>query len=489
MKRNLKILVSGFLLFSLMASSFLQAPIPAQATNLSLTWQDAGVPDTRWFGDGTADTYVINTAEELAGLAQLMNRADAMELTQGFEGRVVLLNNDIDLSGRLWIPIGYEEVFSYRFFKGEFLGNAHTIRGMTVHTSDQAGLFHRLQKANIAYFSLAEVSLQGTTFVGALASEVIESTVIDVFVDGSVIGSGDGTGGLIGLMESTIISNSAFQGEVIGTNFVGGLVGQSILSTDASGFNLINESSFKGTVSGLGPAGGFVGGSIGGLGILNSAVQAAIQVARSEAGGFVGLANQAAFDNVIFEGEIEGAFGLGGVVGFLEQGAIRVARVNANIKAYSKETSQSGGLAGSAYASTFNEFVVEGTLEGDAGALGGVVGFAKNIDMDDFEVKTTITTSVYGAGLLAGYLEDGYISNGDLRAATVISDFPTPLMANSTRVELNNVLYDTDTVLINPFGESSTSDSVLMTLGIGMLISLVTSALWLIKKKKIKKEA
>lgn len=36
-------------------------------------WQDAGNYSIAWYGDGTASTYTINTAADLAGLAKLVN--------------------------------------------------------------------------------------------------------------------------------------------------------------------------------------------------------------------------------------------------------------------------------------------------------------------------------------------------------------------------------------------------------------------------------
>ena len=61
--------------------------------------------DVSWYEANSADvTFTIKTAEELAGLAKLVN--DGTEL---FEGKTVRLGKDINLSGNVWTAIGCYE--------------------------------------------------------------------------------------------------------------------------------------------------------------------------------------------------------------------------------------------------------------------------------------------------------------------------------------------------------------------------------------------
>lgn len=61
-----------------------------------------GTADTSWYtGHETESEYHITTAEQLAGLAQLINTG-----TITFEGKTVYLDNDLDLDKREWISIG-----------------------------------------------------------------------------------------------------------------------------------------------------------------------------------------------------------------------------------------------------------------------------------------------------------------------------------------------------------------------------------------------
>lgn len=85
------------------------------------------------------NTYTISTAEELAGLSYLTNRAEDLV---DFEGKTIVLANDIDLfntSGSTrsallpWTPI--------EGFKGTFDGKGHKISRMYVSVDYIAGLF------------------------------------------------------------------------------------------------------------------------------------------------------------------------------------------------------------------------------------------------------------------------------------------------------------------------------------------------------------
>lgn len=55
--------------------------------------------NTLWYNEEKS-VFKINNAEELAGLAKLVNSGN------DFKNKVILLNSDIDLGGHAWIPIG-----------------------------------------------------------------------------------------------------------------------------------------------------------------------------------------------------------------------------------------------------------------------------------------------------------------------------------------------------------------------------------------------
>ena len=71
-------------------------PMTAFAEGTSVDNWD-GTADTSWYTSAPdASEYHISTAEQLAGLAQLVNDKTA---SVSFEGKTIYLDNDLDLSG------------------------------------------------------------------------------------------------------------------------------------------------------------------------------------------------------------------------------------------------------------------------------------------------------------------------------------------------------------------------------------------------------
>ena len=112
-------------------------PQEPQETQDAKTWGDKA--DTSWYVHETESEYHIKTAEELAGLAQLVN-ADPGKTN--FAGKTIYLDNDIDLSGHEWISIGTVLGGDYPeySFCGVFDGQGHVISNLYSHESDIKGV-------------------------------------------------------------------------------------------------------------------------------------------------------------------------------------------------------------------------------------------------------------------------------------------------------------------------------------------------------------
>mgnify|MGYP000459472738 FL=1 len=83
-----------------LAAENTQEPTEPQETQDTETWGDKA--DTSWYTSAPgASEYHISTAEQLAGLAQLVNTAPG---TTNFAGKTFYLDNDIDLSGHWYCP-------------------------------------------------------------------------------------------------------------------------------------------------------------------------------------------------------------------------------------------------------------------------------------------------------------------------------------------------------------------------------------------------
>ena len=120
-----------------LAAENTQEPTEPQETQDTETWGDKA--DTSWYTSASgASEYHISTAEQLAGLAQLVNTAPG---TTNFAGKTFYLDNDIDLSGHEWISIGTVLGGDYPeySFCGVFDGQGHVISNLYSHESDIKG--------------------------------------------------------------------------------------------------------------------------------------------------------------------------------------------------------------------------------------------------------------------------------------------------------------------------------------------------------------
>ena len=105
-------------------------------------WSDSAVTD--WYTENPDQTsYTISTAEQLAGLAKLVNEgvasAEGTSTPVTFEDVTITLGSNIDLSGKEWTPIGNGSRLSSisigDSFDGTFIGGNNTITGLTISTT------------------------------------------------------------------------------------------------------------------------------------------------------------------------------------------------------------------------------------------------------------------------------------------------------------------------------------------------------------------
>ena len=105
------------------------------------SWDGASIAAVEPNAEGI---YEISTAEQLAGLAALVN--GTAKDTEGnpiaavnFSGKTIKLTADIDLGNQAWTPIGNGNS-SFAFF-GTFDGDGYTISGLNVPDTNAPGLF------------------------------------------------------------------------------------------------------------------------------------------------------------------------------------------------------------------------------------------------------------------------------------------------------------------------------------------------------------
>ena len=252
-------LVLALCLSLLPVTAFAEEGENEDSTTTVDTWD--GTADTSWYTDHKTDTYYhFTTAEQLAGLAQLVNDKTA---SVSFEGKTIYLDNDLNLSGSQWTPIGNGDNF-VRHFAGTFDGQHHKIMNLYHHyTGDELvrnGLFGVVSDGgtlkNLLVIDADIASNDGSLLAGILADWVNGGTVENCYTSGKIENNvGDKmVGGLIGQCTwSTQVKGCASDATVISTesdedhvDTVGGLIGQWENSADSSS---ITDCWFGGSVS------------------------------------------------------------------------------------------------------------------------------------------------------------------------------------------------------------------------------------------------
>lgn len=261
-KKHWKGLLSCLLAF-FMAMAVFSVTASAEETSVD-TWD--GTADTTWYND-TDTEFHLTTAEQLAGLAEIVNNGNTME------GKTIFLENDLDLAGQEWTSIGNGNNVS-NYFAGNFNGQYHSVFNMKTGATHH-GLFGivfdgtvqnlGVENADVTYAEedtfiragilmdwahnadirncyttgkittnasggkdiggLVGQGMYGTQIIGCYSSAVIESKAYD---------AAEAIGGLVGSWETKgeqpLISDCYFDGEII---FSGGPVDTEDPSADS----------------------------------------------------------------------------------------------------------------------------------------------------------------------------------------------------------------------------------------------------------------
>ena len=217
-------------LLLILALCFTLLPTAALATDNSAdTWD--GTADTNWYDGHEADTeYHITTAEQLAGLAQLVNADPG---TTNFAGKTFYLKNDLDLSGHEWISIGTAiggDNPKYSFC-GVFDGKGHVISNLYSHESYIKGAEGADESHN-----LLRNALFGNVYNGEVKNLGVANA--EIWID-SKDDSAAGKGILVDWMGKSKITNcwtsgSIDSGSKIEKN-IGGIVGVTVQDCTISG--------------------------------------------------------------------------------------------------------------------------------------------------------------------------------------------------------------------------------------------------------------
>ena len=245
---------------------------------------------TDWYGDGSASEFTVSTAEQLAGLASLVNEGTS------FEGKTIKLGADIILNEnsekykewettapeKEWTPIGT----TYNGFSGTFDGCGHIISGLYINenenkTNNYYGLFAKTV-GTITHVQVINSYIEANSYLGGIvgyignSGEITKCSFVGIIKAkledannqsapesrplycGGICGSQNSPNGIEscffkGRIEAEINNCSDFSGK-----YIGGIVGYSMAGTIKDCYN-------EGTIAVSGSENSVTSISIGGI--------------------------------------------------------------------------------------------------------------------------------------------------------------------------------------------------------------------------------
>ncbi len=390
-------------------------------------------PLVEWFDENTA-SFILTTADELAGLAALVN--DGIS----FGGKTVRLGADIDLGYAEWIPIGNSE----HPFNGSFYGQGHKILGMKINAkSSYVGLFGNLSgiaedfsvmnatvwtNNDYEYIGLVAGYVTGTLskvksegfidtavakYVGGIGGyNAVSSAVFKDLESSATVNGGDYTGGIYGSIKSNGVvfaDGMISTGNINGGGYTGGIFGY-IEGKDGSN---IKSAKVSGSVSGSYYVGGIAGKAV--KTSITSCSNEGAEISADDClieadkffvylGGYVGYGYS--ISGCVNRSHINytsrGRY-TGGIAGYLTS-VVSNCENHGNISAYDTV----GGIAGyieTAGIATVSGLTNTGSIEAQNGSAAGIIALCNptaTITLSDLNNSGNINGACNSGGIIGG---------------------------------------------------------------------------------------
>ena len=237
--------------------------VKVNATGLTLecctigSWVDgggeSGAAEDLGYSIQNDGSYTVYNANGLMNVAELVNG--------GKTDINITLDKNIDLTGKVWTPIGTDYDNAYT---GTFDGGGHTITGLTFTTNDEyAGLFGYLNRAGTVKNVVMEgVQITSNQIYGGSIGGVVGSsygTIENCSVSGSISGTVY-VGGVVGVQIGGSITGCSSSATVKGTVDVGGVTGQTNSSATLTACYATGNVTIE-----INPAKNIAGGSLVGM--------------------------------------------------------------------------------------------------------------------------------------------------------------------------------------------------------------------------------
>ena len=274
------------------------------------------VPTTAFADDNKT---VIKTVDDLLAFSKAVNNGDYDKNKDA----VVVLENDLDLTGVVWTPIG--SVFNEKgelehYFSGKFYGNGHTISNIDftpIYGKDMlVGFFGDIEGAEVSGLTI-EGNLNVTnadndyTFYGTIAGFAGDCTISDCVSNISFNNNGKyvyGFMGMVGQADGTTFEYCENTADIIisgdsSSLYVGGIVGYAQNGTEVRYCSNAGD-----MVYAAANAGGIAGRLIDNAKVVNSYVTGKLTPlgnGTTDVGGIVGSINGGSVSDCYFAGEID----------------------------------------------------------------------------------------------------------------------------------------------------------------------------------------
>ena len=171
---------------------------------------------------GTCNITIASTSDDLAQGASrtftitveavnhtISTPEDLDKLRYDMTGDYVLAN-DIDMTGRNFVPFGIVNNTTAGKFTGTFDGQGHTIKGLKYDVSDkgEVGLFSQTDNATIKNLIIEGAYFKGNANVGGIVGQMYRTTITDCAVLDSYIEGRDHVGAIAGEISQTKVGDS-----------------------------------------------------------------------------------------------------------------------------------------------------------------------------------------------------------------------------------------------------------------------------------------
>ena len=279
------------------------------------------------------DKAVINSDNiiEIGKKSELENFRDDVNKGNNYEGKAVLITNNIDLKGENWIPIGSYPMENStpadknnKPFKGIFDGCGYEVDNFYIDTTDKVqGLFGLVDSAKIANVGVGDkVKIDNVNNgAGGIVGYIYNGTkVYNCYCKASIKGN-ENIGGVVGISYvNGKVLNCYNLGKVEGTLTVGGVVGY------LNSLSEINNCYNEGSVTGSGNrVGGIVGQAEDSSTVETSYNKGSVYGNANNTGGIAGkLFQNCILENCYNIGEVTGEQDyIGGIVGHIQASNVK----------------------------------------------------------------------------------------------------------------------------------------------------------------------